>query len=174
MSDCRKEIIEFLKQSNYIEGEYDDIALNSAVEAWDYLIKQDELNKENILKTHNILMRELNPRIAGKLRCVNVRVGSRVCPVWKDVDILFESWLLYAKEFDDAIKNPIIDLNPYEDVEGLEIKNQHVQFEKIHPFEDGNGRIGRIIMNWQRIKAGLPILIIYEKDRFEYYKWFKD
>jgi Fic family protein len=49
----------------------------------------------------------------------------------------------------------------------------HVKFEKIHPFEDGNGRIGRILLNWQRVKAGLPILTIYEKDKHAYYKWFE-
>jgi Fic family protein len=49
----------------------------------------------------------------------------------------------------------------------------HVQYEKIHPFVDGNGRTGRIFMNWWRINNGLPILVIHEgKEQWEYYKWF--
>ena len=54
-----------------------------------------------------------------------------------------------------------------------EIKKWHIMFEHIHPFEDGNGRTGRILMNIQRLKIGLPILIIYEKHKFKYYDWFK-
>jgi hypothetical protein len=54
------------------------------------------------------------------------------------------------------------------------IKQWHINFEGIHPFEDGNGRIGRILMNLQRLSVGLPILIIHEgEEQFEYYKWFK-
>ena len=54
------------------------------------------------------------------------------------------------------------------------IKRWHIQFEHIHPFEDGNGRVGRILMNFQLVKKGLPILVIHEgKEQREYYKWFK-
>ena len=49
----------------------------------------------------------------------------------------------------------------------------HAEFEKIHPFIDGNGRIGRMIMNWQRLKNGLPLLIIRESEKHEYYRWFE-
>ncbi len=55
-----------------------------------------------------------------------------------------------------------------------DIKIAHVEFERIHPFEDGNGRVGRIVMNWQRLKAGLHVLVIREVDKLEYYKWFAD
>jgi Fic family protein len=37
---------------------------------------------------------------------------------------------------------------------------------------DGNGRIGRILLNWQRRYWNLPILIIKESEKEEYYKWF--
>ena len=43
---------------------------------------------------------------------------------------------------------------------------------EVHPFIDGNGRTGRIFMNWWRVKNGLPILVIKETARQEYYKWF--
>ena len=53
-------------------------------------------------------------------------------------------------------------------------KTLHVKYEKIHPFVDGNGRTGRIFMNWWRIKNNLPILVIHEgKEQMDYYKWFK-
>lgn len=53
------------------------------------------------------------------------------------------------------------------------MKNHHVEYEIIHPFVDGNGRTGRMFMNWERLKGGLPILVIHEgEEQQEYYKWF--
>ena len=45
----------------------------------------------------------------------------------------------------------------------------HVKFENIHPFADGNGRTGRILMNYLLLIDGHPPIIIYEEDRKEYY-----
>ena len=54
------------------------------------------------------------------------------------------------------------------------IKKLHVDFEKIHPFADGNGRVGRILMNVQMINSGLPLITIHEGiEQQEYYRWFK-
>ena len=44
----------------------------------------------------------------------------------------------------------------------------HHKFEKIHPFMDGNGRTGRILLNYILIKNDYPPLIIYKKTRAEY------
>ncbi|PIV68481.1 MAG: hypothetical protein COS07_03935, partial [Candidatus Aenigmarchaeota archaeon CG01_land_8_20_14_3_00_37_9] len=46
----------------------------------------------------------------------------------------------------------------------------HYKFEKIHPFGDGNGRIGRLIMNYILWHNGYPMLIIEYKKRRSYYK----
>jgi Fic family protein len=46
----------------------------------------------------------------------------------------------------------------------------HYMFEKIHPFGDGNGRVGRLLMNYILWKNGYPMLIIEHKNRKSYYK----
>ncbi len=46
----------------------------------------------------------------------------------------------------------------------------HAGFENIHPFADGNGRVGRTIMNYYLIINNHPPIIIFEEDRKEYYK----
>ena len=46
----------------------------------------------------------------------------------------------------------------------------HVKFENIHPFADGNGRTGRLVMNYLLVLHGHPPVIIHEEDRKTYYE----
>ncbi len=45
----------------------------------------------------------------------------------------------------------------------------HAKFENIHPFADGNGRVGRLTMNYLLVLHGHPPIIIHEENRKEYY-----
>ena len=152
----RIEIIRnFLIESNRIERENTQEAHNDAFNSWTYLITQNEIGVDSIQETHRILMERSRRDIAGSLRRVNVFVGDWKAPNPGSIRRLLFQWLSEPKTEE-------------------EIKKSHIGFEKIHPFEDGNGRIGRIIMNWQRVKAGLPILVIHTgKEQEEYYKWFQ-
>ena len=51
-----------------------------------------------------------------------------------------------------------------------DILDFHVHFERIHPFQDGNGRIGRLLMFWQCLQAGAVPFIITEELRLFYYR----
>lgn len=48
------------------------------------------------------------------------------------------------------------------------IVDSHIQFERIHPFSDGNGRTGRMIMNYSLLKEKLPPFIVHKSDRGVY------
>ena len=55
------------------------------------------------------------------------------------------------------------------------IKQWHIDFEYIHPFEDGNGRVGRLLYLIHTILLELPIHIIKNDTKYEkYYPWFRD
>jgi Fic family protein len=77
--------------------------------------------------------------------------------------------------------NDIVRNGQHESLVFLEriIKEHHIKFEHIHPFVDFNGRTGRMLMNWERLQVGLPMLIIHADwpkvngEQMEYYDWFK-
>lgn len=155
-----QQIQEAILYSNWIEGEDSFEALVDSLKAWDEFTTRASysgLDNPAILGAHYQLMVNLNPTIAGRYRTCNVTVGGRYCPDHSRVEELMEDWIL---EHADA------------DTPG-EIRAAHIAFEMIHPFQDGNGRVGRMIMWWQEIKAGLPVTVIHVgEEQQAYYGWF--
>ena len=72
-------IIEFLKESNAIEGVYDSDSLKQAIYAWEYISAQDEITPHDVLRTHKILMlnQKLLPDEKGYFRHCKVYIGGR-------------------------------------------------------------------------------------------------
>jgi len=168
MTDLPKEVmaVEFLEQSNAIEGVFDKNSLVQAICAWEFLQKQKNLTTRVILKTHKILMfhQPLRPDERGYFRTVPVWVGATYGMNHILIPSAIKNWLAvmnadYGKFTKDGVEE--------------EIKDNHILYERIHPFVDGNGRTGRMFMNWQRLKLGLPLMVIYNDQKQGYYKWFE-
>lgn len=68
------------------------------------------------------------------------------------------------------VKDLLIEYYAHKKVVFDDILNFHVQFERIHPFQDGNGRVGRLIMYWQCLQSGIVPFIITEELRLFYYR----
>ena len=51
------------------------------------------------------------------------------------------------------------------------IEKDHIEFERIHPFEDGNGRTGRLLINYELLKNNLPPVVISKEDRVKYFEF---
>lgn len=154
-------VAEMLRESNAIEGIYDDASLVQAIVAWQYLIKHKRITVGNILRTHKMLMlnQPLQPDQKGYFRRVEVTVGGQYGMHWEWVPQAVEAWV-------EDVSIKALDFET--------IKQLHVRFEKIHPFVDGNGRIGRMLLNWQVVRhLGKTPVVIKESERTEYYQWFK-
>lgn len=163
--------IEFLRQSNNIEDVHDDLSLQQAIFAWKHLLtRKKSLNITLILKAHEILMQyqPLHPNDIGLFRRSPVWVAGRPGAPYEQILLKMKQWIMNVNDVRiNGKKESEIFLNKI-------TKEHHIQFEKIHPFIDGNGRIGRILYNWERLKVGLPIHVIHTGDeQQEYYDWFK-
>jgi|ERR1035437_2924234 Fic family protein len=158
-----KTIITALSESNHIEDVWDADSLNQAIKAWEYVIEEDALNSKVILATHEILMahQDLRPNEIGEFRKVPIWIGGHQARPWYAVPELVRKWCYGANmTVADGQTMP-------------SIIQDHIDFEAIHPFVDGNGRTGRILLNWQRVKCRLNPIIIREAQKEEYYAWFE-
>jgi Fic family protein len=116
------------------------------------------LSKETILLLHQMLIGGINDHIAGRFRSEGeyVRVGSHIAVPPEHVERLLDGLLV---EYESS-----------QDTYFLErIAHFHLEFERIHPFVDGNGRIGRVLINLQLAKFGFPPVIIRNKGKYDYY-----
>ena len=121
------------------------------------MLKTREIMSEKLmLEWHRNIFRETKPDIAGLFRNYSVRVGSYLAPDWHNIEKLMKKLTAFVNESK---------VNPVELA-----ARAHYMFEKIHPFADGNGRIGRLLMNFILWKNNYPMLVIEYKGRKSYYK----
>ena len=128
--------------------------------AMEYLIDNPErkISVELILKLHKILLFSIHDEIAGRFRSGDewVRVGTHIGA---------------NQEFVNGLMYELVEKYNLKDEEYFleKIAYFHAEFENIHPFGDGNGRIGRLITNEQLDLLGLPPIIIPNKSKLDEY-----
>jgi fido (protein-threonine AMPylation protein) len=84
--------------------------------------------------------------------------GGMRPPDWPEVPALLGDWIADARSLHSA--------KSASDPEAL--ARLHARFERIHPFLDGNGRTGRLVLNLLLVRLGYPPAIIYKGDRSRY------
>lgn len=125
------------------------------------LDEKKPLSAKIILNWHYELFKETKQDIAGKIREYMVRVGDYTAPDWQDVPKLITEFFPWSSKNRKT-------MHPVELA-----ARAHYKFEKIHPFGDGNGRVGRLIINNILKNGGYPMLIIDYKKRKSYYHALK-
>jgi Fic family protein len=129
----------------------------------DQKAKEQELNLEVILSLHKMLISNIRDDVAGRFRKDNeyVRVANHIAPNPKEVVKRLEKMLI---EYNAASHESIV----------KRVAKLHLTFEYVHPFVDGNGRIGRVINNYLLIREGFVPINIKFIDKKMYYDAFKE
>lgn len=125
--------------------------------------KEQELTLDVILSLHKMLISNIRDDVAGRFRVENeyVRVGNHIASNPKEVVSRLERML---EEYNSSSHENII----------KRIARLHLNFEYIHPFVDGNGRIGRVINNYLLLREGFVPINIKFVDRKKYYEAFRE
>lgn len=84
--------------------------------------------------------------------------GGMRAPTWPHVPALIAEWLADVQKLREKGS----------DTEPEALAAVHSRFEQIHPFLDGNGRAGRLVLNLLLVRLGYPPAIIYKGDRARY------
>ncbi|MFH1430109.1 MAG: Fic family protein [Candidatus Uhrbacteria bacterium] len=124
--------------------------------------RAQELTKEMICLLHQMLLGNIDDDVAGRFRKAGeyVRVGTYIAPPPERIEDMMESMLVqYTSDHSIYVLDKIAAF--------------HLDFELVHPFCDGNGRIGRTLINWQLREIGFPSVIVQFKDRDDYYETFR-
>lgn len=129
------------------------------LKAWIYVEENQTRfpNEDDIKTLHRLVNKEVETdKTLGKYKQVQNYVGE-----------VYTSSYLFVKEKMNKLMRWI--KQAYNKVNDFEVAFQsHAQFEIIHPFIDGNGRVGRLLLNWLLMYKGLMPFAIRKEKRSEY------
>ncbi|MEI7741264.1 MAG: Fic family protein [bacterium] len=141
--------------SEQMEAKNHQTALNFL---FDYVAKKGKLDEDLALKLHGILMNGIRPD-AGSYRDHAVRIVG--------VNLPMANYLSVPKLMPEVMARAAKKSN---DIIALSAE-VHSRFEQIHPFSDGNGRVGRLIMSAMLLQANSAPAIIREQRKRLYYTY---
>ncbi len=127
--------------------------------------KSRPISAIDIRQMHFLVLKDIRDEDAGKYRSVAVEIsGSKYKPPAP------ESVAAQMEEFSAWLAEASVPGNRWNIEDALLVAAAaHAWFVTIHPFIDGNGRVGRLILNLLLMRYGYPIAIITKADRTRYY-----
>jgi Fic family protein len=128
----------------------------NAVKAFNLIKTRDfTLTQKNLKSLHSIVTEKLDVPIGFKKE--NIVVNNKQTTDPKDVRIELQKLFTWYKNSKNIV-------HPFERALIF-----HNRFERIHPFTDGNGRVGRLILNWMLIKDGYGTILFRNRNRIAYF-----
>ncbi len=130
---------------------------------FDYMldIAQDELSEEQIKKFHQLL--KINTSDSRK-KWFNVGVYKSRANIVGGIETCL------PENVNSEMSFLLSDYNKKAKISFEDIVDFHFKFERIHPFQDGNGRVGRLIMFKECLKNNIVPFIIEDEYKFFYYR----
>lgn len=152
----RRDIEKLLKKQQKPKTQLDIEIMNSLAALRFAFSKKMKWTVPSIKKLHAMLFDRLAPEMAGRLKSANVTVSNEPTTDWKFAKKELKNLLLWFHNNRKKYYPPIL---------ALEF---HHRFEGIHPFEDGNGRIGRLLLNAFFLKEGYMPVIFFSENHSSY------
>jgi len=142
----------------------DEIETLGVAKAVDYIRKTKSKLDVSLIKKLHFLCFEKTKTFAGKLRNVEVVIKDRQGNIVHQgaLSVIVHKLLMNLAKWYEKHKNKYPPL--------LLAALAHNEFENIHPFQDGNGRVGRLLLNYVLLKHNYPPINIRFKDRQKYYQ----
>lgn len=142
----------------------EEIETKGVAKAVKYIrMTKEELSLQLLLKLHKLCFKR-SKYFAGEFREVNVVVRNSIGQIIH-AGVPKEELKEYLNDFVEWYKE-----NRYKFKPLVLAAIIHNQFEHIHPFQDGNGRVGRLLLNFILLKNKYPPINILLEDRAEYYQ----
>ena len=119
------------------------------------------ISLELIKKIHFLLCQNAIDGVAGTFKTIpNMVIGASFTPTQPYMVITeLQEWILNLEaQLENQEKEGIIEA----------ICHQHIAFERIHPFSDGNGRVGRALMVYTCLQKGIAPIVVTKEDKAEY------
>ncbi len=136
-------------------------AVNHA-EALDYVAalareRERPITRHEIMSLHSLILGKIDDENAGRFRTIQVRIaGSEVAlPGPLHVPPMMDDFIAWLNA-------------PHSEHPARYAADAHLRFVTIHPFVDGNGRLGRLLMNLILMRGGYPPALVRKEDREEY------
>lgn len=155
-----------------ISDEKEVISLNDINEAlnhfkcFDYILENvDILNEELIKELHKILKNNTSDSLKEWFKVGDYKLKPNVVGDRKTTS---------PKKVKDEMKKLLENYNEKQEITFDDILDFHYRFESIHPFQDGNGRVGRLIMFKECLRHNIVPFIIDEKHKLFYYRGLKE
>lgn len=151
---------------NVSEDNHQELETKGLYEAMKYVKKlvddNIEINEEIVKELHSLVYTGASDDFKGQYRTdfITIPHAQNLPPV--------RHISYFMNKLFEEYNNEMADLDILE-----RIALFHLKFENIHPFGDGNGQVGRLIINYQLMKAGYPFIAIKEKNKKEYVKAFE-
>jgi len=147
------------------------------VAAWRFLEQNVRLDQDltigDLCHLHRLISEEqlklkhpIEDQMIGKVRAEDelIGIGHKIVkgPSLEDLQAVIDQLNSLCKAEQD------------EGNELLSIAMNHMDFEKLHPFADGNGRIGRLLINYFMMSSGKPLIVFSSEKKQKYYQAFKE
>lgn len=125
--------------------------------ALDYLLKHndDDLSENFIINIAKLISKNINEIAGYRTTQVFIKAAEHIPP---PPNMIKQQMMYFVHNYNNTVFTDVFE----------KAAAMHIEFERIHPFSDGNGRTGRILVNYELIKNGYAPAVILKENRKDY------